>query len=377
MRIALVHDYLLVMRGAERTFAAIADVWPDAPIYTLLYDEEGTQGHFAGRTIITSPLQRLGARQRTFRALLPLFEPAVRAFSFEDYDCVFTSSSAFAHGVRIPVGARHVCYCHSPFRYAWLNEEPMAVPGVLRPWIELQMGRHRAFDRRAARGVDRFVANSKLTAERIRRFWGHDSTVIHPPVDVERFSIGSPSDYVLYVGELLKHKRVDVAIAAAASAGRKIKVVGEGPEETKLKARFQGSAEFLGRVSDEELTELYAGALALVVPKVEEFGIAAVEAQAAGRPVIGIDAGGTRETVRKGKTGLLVPPGDDGALAQALRTDLTHFDSEAIREHAWRFSRARFAARIKDVVMDLEEAEPVRHPITGGRTGHRIAGTRR
>ncbi len=377
MQIALVHDYLLVMRGAERTFAEIADLWPDVPIYTLLYDEEGTQGHFAGRTVVTSPLQRLGARQRTFRALLPLFEPAVRSFSFEDYDCVLTSSSAFAHGVRIPPGARHICYCHSPLRYAWLADEPAAVPGMLRPWVELQMARHRAFDRRAALGVDRFIANSMITAERIRRFWGRESTVIHPPVDVERFSIGSPSDYVLYVGELLKHKRVDVAIAAAASAGRKIKIVGEGPEEAKLRARFRGHAEFLGRVSDEELTELYANALALVVPKVEEFGIAAVEAQAAGRPVIGIDAGGTRETVRKGTTGLLVPPGDDGALVRALRSDLTNFDSEAIREHARRFSRERFAARIKETVTDVEDSEPMSHPITGGRTGRRIAGTRR
>ena len=153
MGLALVHDYLLVMRGAERTFAAMADEWPDAPIYTILYDEEGTQGRFAGRTIITSPLQRLGARQRTFRVLLPLFERAVRSLDLAGYECVLTSSSAFAHGVEVPQDSHHICYCHSPFRYAWLDASPVSMPALLRRCLELEMRRHRAFDRRAARSI--------------------------------------------------------------------------------------------------------------------------------------------------------------------------------------------------------------------------------
>lgn len=346
MPVALVHDYLLVMRGAERTFAAMAELWPEAPIYTLLYDEEGTQGRFAGRTIITSPLQRLGASQRNFRVLLPLLGPAVRAFDLGDADVVISSSSAFAHAVRVPPGAQHICYCHSPFRYAWLGEQPIAIPPPLRPWLELEMRRHRNADRRALPGIDHFIANSRLTSQRIDRFWRRDSTIIHPPVEVQRFHFDAPEDYVLYVGEVIRHKRVDLAIMAAAAAGRPIKIVGAGPELASLQGRFRASAEFLGRVSDAELAELCARAAALVVPGVEEFGIAAVEAQAAGRPVVAFDAGGVQETVIPGETGVLVPRGDAQALARALCMDFSVFDPVAIRAHALSFSPDVFADRM-------------------------------
>lgn len=353
--LVLVHDYLLVLRGAERAFAALADVWPDAPIVTLLYDEEGTEGWFSGRRVTTSPLQRLGVRQERFRALLPLMQTATRALPLGDADCVVSSSSAFAHGVRKPPGARHVCYCNSPFRYAW-HEQARAlseVPAPLRPVLAALLRRHRAFDRRAAADVDRYVANSETARERIRRFWGRDSVIVHPPVDVERFESGAPGepgDHVLFVGELVRHKRADVAIEAAVAAGRPIKVVGTGPELERLRARFGGRAEFLGRVTDRELDALYAGAVALVVPNVEEFGIAAVEAQAAGRPVVAVDAGGVRETVVPGRTGVLVPPGDPGALARALRGDLSRFDPQELRANARRFSRQVFQDRMREIV---------------------------
>ena len=350
MRVALVHDYLLVMRGAERTFAAMAELWPLAPIFTLLYDEEGTQGRFAGRTVVTSSLQRLGTRQANFRALLPLFPDAVQRFPLDGYDCVVSSSSAFAHGVRPARGARHICYCHSPFRYAWLGAEgPITVPRPLRAPLGLAMRRHRSFDRSATERVTQFVANSQITASRIERFWGRTSVIVNPPVDVERFAPDSADDYVLYVGELVRHKRAEDAIWAAGAAGRRIKVVGGGPERERLAPRFP-DAEFLGRVSDEELARLYAHAAALVVPNVEEFGIAAVEAQAAGRPVVGVDAGGLRETVIPERTGILVDPEDPGALARALSGDLTRFDSGEIRRHAERFSRQAFQTRLMQVV---------------------------
>jgi glycosyltransferase involved in cell wall biosynthesis len=351
-RLALVHDYLLVLRGAERTFAAMADTWPDAPIVTLLYDEAGTEGRFAGRSVSTSPLQRLGVRQGSFRALLPVFPTAARRLDLSGFDCVVSSSSAFAHGVRPPAGARHVCYCHSPFRYAW-HEQARAlaeVPAPLRPLLGLALRRHRGFDRAAASRVDRFVANGALTRARIRRFWGRDAEIVHPPVDVDRFRIGQPAEHVLFVGELVRHKRPEAAIEAAAAAGRRIKVVGEGPELARLRARYGREAEFLGRVDDERLAALYAAAAALVVPNVEEFGIAAVEAQAAGRPVVAVDGGGARETVVPGRTGRLVPDGDPAALARALRDDFHRFDPYAIRAHAHAFSRPRFQARLREIV---------------------------
>jgi glycosyltransferase involved in cell wall biosynthesis len=350
--VVLVHDYLLVLRGAERTFAAMADVWPDAPIATLLYDEAGTQSRFAGRTVRTSPLQLLGVDQRRFRALLPAFPSAVRRLDVTDADLVVSSSTAYAHGVCKPSGARHVCYCHTPFRYAWHERRAAEaeVPRPLRPAVRLALRRHRAFDRRAARGVDRFVASSALGRERIRRFWGRDAAIVHPPVDVDRFAIGEAGDHVLFVGELVRHKRADIAIEAALGAGRAIKVVGDGPELRRLREHYGRQAEFLGRVDDETLAREFASAAALVVPNVEEFGIAAVEAQAAGRPVVALNAGGTRETVVPGRTGVLVPPDDPDGLHRALRADLHAFDSQEIRSWAQRFSRQTFQARLREVV---------------------------
>ena len=350
--IALVHDYLLVLRGAERTFAAMTDVWPQAPIFTLLYDEQATQGRFAGRSVTTSALQRLGADQESFRAMLPLFPLAVRRLDLSGFDTVVSSSSAFAHGVRPPAGAKHLCYCHSPFRYAW-HEQARAlseVPAPLRPALRLVLRRHRAFDRRALSTVDRLLANGEIAREHIRRFWGRDATVLHPPVEVERFSLGEPRDHVLFVAELVRHKRPEVAIQAAVAAGRRIKVVGTGPELGRLRERYGGHAEFLGRVDDVRLARLYAEAAALVVPNVEEFGIAAVEAQAAGRPVVAIDAGGARETVVPERTGVLVPDGDPGALARALLSDLTRFDPRAIQAHAQRFRPKAFRERLREIV---------------------------
>ena len=350
--IALVHDYLLVMRGAERTFAAMAEVWPEAPIVTLIYDEAGTEQRFAGRAVRTSPLQRLGVHQRNFRAGLPVFPTAVRRLDLEGFDGIISSSSAFAHGVRKPRGAKHVCYCHSPFRYAWHENADTLRHAArpLRPMLRQVLRRQRVFDRRAARDVDQYVANSELTRQRIRRFWGRDAVVVHPPVDVERFSVGEPEDYVLFVGELLRHKRPQAAIEAALAAGRRMKVVGTGPELGRLAARYGDRVDFLGRIDSPALARVYAEAAALVVPNVEEFGIAAVEAQAAGRPVVALDAGGPRETVVHGETGLLVDSEDPRALARALREDFSSFDPEAIRAHAMRFGRSAFQSRMSEVV---------------------------
>ena len=190
----------------------------------------------------------------------------------------------------------HVCYCHSPFRYAWHEEDQALseVPRALRPLLGLLLRRHRGFDRRAAHGVDLYVANAQITRRRIRRFWGREAVVVHPPVDVDRFAPAQLGDYVLFVGELVRHKRADLAIEAALAAGRRLKLVGAGPELPRLRSRYGDQVDFLGRVENGELARLYAGAQALVVPNVEEFGIAAVEAQAAGRRWWGRTAGTAR-----------------------------------------------------------------------------------
>ncbi len=254
--------------------------------------------------------------------------------------------------MRAAPGAAHVCYCHSPFRYAWHDigvalAEP---PAPLRPALSLALRRHRRFDRRAARRLTGLIANSRITQERIRRYWGRDAPIVHPPVDVVRFVPSAGGEDLLFVGELTRHKRAELALEAAELAGRRIRVVGEGPELPRLRRRFQRSAQFLGRVGDEELQDLYASSDAIVVPSVEEFGIAAVEAQAAGRPVIAADAGGAQETVVPGETGWLVPPDDVDALAKTLRRDVGWFDSDAIRRNAERFSTEVFQNNLLQAV---------------------------
>jgi glycosyltransferase involved in cell wall biosynthesis len=352
--IALVHDYLLTMRGAERTFAEIAACWPEAPIYTLLYDSEAVEDGFSGRDVHTSYLQRLGLRQSSFRTLLPLFPGAVRRLPVDGYDTVVSSSSAFALGVRTGPGALHVCYCHSPFRYAWFERDRAIAecPRLARPLLRLTLRRIRSKDLQAAQRVTRFVANSQITRERIKRIYGVDAEVVHPPVSVERFSIGTPEDFVLFVGQIVPHKRVEVAIEAARLAGRSIKIVGEGPDLPRLKAVHTGeTVEFLGNVDDNRLADLYARCLTLIVPNVEEFGIAAVEAQAAGRPVVAVNRSGVRETVVDGESGILVDGEDAASLAKPLNdVDFGNFDSEAIRSHAQRFSAASFRDRFRKVV---------------------------
>jgi glycosyltransferase involved in cell wall biosynthesis len=351
--VGLVHDYLLVMRGAERTFAAMAECWPNAPIYTLLYDEKGTGGTFRGRAIRTSYLQRLGIRQSGFRRLMPMFPRAVERLPVQRHDVVVSSSSAFAHGVRPLPGAVHICYCYTPFRYAWHERERALeeAPALLRPALAYSLRRIRRWDIDASRRVSHYIAISELARRRIRDSYGRDASVIHPPVDVERFAIREPEDFFLIVTELLRHKQVDLALHAARRAGRRVKVVGTGPELNRLRATFSSTAEFLGRIGDAELANLYSTATALIVPNVEEFGIAAVEAQAAGRPVVAADAGGARETVVPGETGILVPPGDEAALAKALRElDMNRFDPEHVRKNAVRFSKQAFQARLRHTV---------------------------
>ena len=354
--VGLVHDYLLVLRGAERTFASMAACWPDAPIYTLLYDERGTHGAFAGRVAGTSYLQHLPMRQHGFRTLLPALPHAAESLRLGHHSVIVSSSSAFGHGVIAPEPAIHVCYCHTPFRYVW-HERHRALrefPPPLRPFGSTLLDRIRAWDVRAADRVDHFIANSRITRERIADAWDRDAVVIHPPVDTDRFFIGAPEDYFLVVAELVAHKRVDAALEAAARADRPIKVVGEGPCLASLRARFGHRAEFLGRVDDAQLADVMSRARALVVPNVEEFGIAAVEAQAAGRPVLAPDRGGTGETVIDGVTGVLYPADDFDALAQAMRdVDFDRFGPSPIRQHALSFHSEAFKRRLTEEVERL------------------------
>jgi glycosyltransferase involved in cell wall biosynthesis len=355
--VTLVHDYLLVMRGAERTFAAIADLYAGAPIFTLLFDE-ALGARFEGHPMSASPLQRLGFRQAGFRRLLPLYPWAVRRLRLPPCRVVLSSSSAFAHGVRVPAGATHVCYCHAPFRYAWYEQQRALreVPAVLRPVLRLALARARRWDHAASARVDQYIANSQLTRERIRRYYSREAEIIHPPVETHRFTPGEGGDALLVVAELVRHKRVDVALEAARRAGVRIRVAGSGPEHEALEAAYP-EAEFLGRAGDEQIARLYANARAVIVPSMEEFGITAVEAQAAGRPVIAPAAGGALETVIDGETGLLAELDDPDSFARAIRhLDDLQLDPARAAANAERFSLETFRRRLSSYVEQVRRA---------------------
>jgi glycosyltransferase involved in cell wall biosynthesis len=364
-RVALVHDFLLDLRGAERVFAAICDAWPDADVYTAVYDEKGTEGRFAARAPRTSFLQNLRPTARTFRALLPLYPHAIESLDLRGYDIVISSSSAWAHGVLVDPGAVHVCYCHNPFRYAWSEREATvaARPMPIRVPLRVLLSRWRQWDWVVAQRVDRYVANSHVTAKRIERYFGRDADVLHPPVELERFHPGEVGDHYLVVAELMAHKQIDVAVTAFNWLRMPLTVVGDGPELRRLRRLAGPTVRFTGRLPDDRVAELLRSARALVVTAAEEFGIAAVEALASGRPVIALGAGGVLESVREGATGAYYRASHPDALAEVIAGfDPFAFDPAVCVAAAQRFGIARFQAALRAIVEDAVAAERAPRP---------------
>ncbi len=303
-RVALVHDFLLDVRGAERVFAQLCAMWPGADLFTALYDEEGTEGRFAGRRIHTSFLQRLRPSARTFRALLPLYPAAIESFDLSGYDLVVSSSSAWAHAVLCDEHTVHVSYCHNPFRYAWNDRDKTLArchDPVTRAFLRSLFRRWRQWDWIAAQRTNRYVANSRMTQQRIKTYFGREAGVVNPPVEIGRFSPGPVGRHYVVVSELMAHKQIDVAIAAFNRLRLPLVVVGDGPEARRLRATAGPTVEFAGRISDAAVAELLRSARALVMTSIEEFGLVAVESQAAGRPVIARRGGGALETILDGR----------------------------------------------------------------------------
>jgi glycosyltransferase involved in cell wall biosynthesis len=344
-RTALIHDFLVSVRGADRVFLEICNLWPDADVFTPVYNERGTEGRFADRNIHTSFLQRLQPNARNFRAFLPLYPAAIESFDLSGYDLVISSSSAWAHAVICDERAIHVSYCHNPFRYAW-NERHRTLAERHEPLSRAALSRlfrrWREWDWIAAQRVDRYVTNSRTTQARIKAYLGRDSRIIYPPVATQRFRQQPVGAHYLVLSELVSHKRIDVAIEAFNRLRLPLLVIGDGPDGRRLRRLGGPTVRFAGRVSDAEAADLLARCRALVVTTGEEFGIAAVEAQAAGRPVIARAAGGLLENVVDGVTGCLWEDGTDG-LAEALaRFDTNAIDPEACIANARRFDASVF-----------------------------------
>jgi glycosyltransferase involved in cell wall biosynthesis len=373
-RVALIHDFLLDVRGAERVFAALCEQYPQADLFTAVYDEKGTEGWFAHRQVNTSFLQRLRPTARTFRPLLPLYPYAMEALDLSGYDLVISSSSAWAHGVLVDPEAVHVCYCHNPFRYAW-NARELTLSQhspLMRPALSVVLKRWRMWDFIAAQRVDSYVANSDTTQRRINRYFARDATVLHPPVDTSRFTPGSASgDTYVVLSELMPHKRIELAVRAFDRLKQPLIVIGNGPDARRLRRIAGPTVRFTGRVSDAEAAVLLEQARALVVTATEEFGIAAVEAQAAGRPVIALREGGARETVIPGVTGSFFEEPTVDALVAAVRgLDVDAIDSAACVRNAQRFDVGVFKRGMRDIVdealaADREPREERRRRVRG------------
>lgn len=356
MRVALIHDCIIHIGGAERTLQNLHAVYPGAPIYTLIKDEHIARELIPGAQIRASFAQHLPGAKRFFRAYFPLYPMAVESFDLRGFDVILSSSFAFAKGVIPQPEAHHICYCYTPLRYLWSEYHAHRSTVFREPWKRLLtdplMGHLRMWDRLAADRVDRFVAISNVTAARIAKYYRRESTVIHPPARVKAIIPSNNSgNYFLLVSRLMRYKRVDVAIEAFNRLGLPLKIVGAGPQIGELRRLAKPNIEFLGGVSDSELSELYSGSRAFVFPGAEDFGIVMVEAQAYGKPVIACAGGGAAEIVTDGETGVLFNEQTPAALISAVKQlEGLEFDALRLHEHAMRFDESVFQDKIRQFV---------------------------
>ena len=352
MRTALIHDWLTGMRGGEKVLEVLCDLHPEADLFTLLHRPGSVSATIERHPIHTSFIQRLPRAATAYRNYLPLFPLAIEQFDLTGFDLVISASHCAAKAVVPPPGARHLCYCFSPMRYAWDQFDAYFGPARVGWWkSRLVYGpilRHLArWDASTADRVHRFVAISDHVAGRIRRYYNRDAAVVYPPVDTGFFTpapLGQApiGDHVLIVSALVPYKRIDLAVDACTRMGLRLRIVGEGPERADLEARAGASVEFLGPLTNEQIRDEYRMARAVLLPGEEDFGIAPVEAQSCGRPVVALGRGGALETVTDGETGVHVPDATVEALVAALeRMARLSWDEGHIRASAERFSMAR------------------------------------
>ena len=345
--------------GAERVFAKIAQAWPDAPVYTALYDERAVGDLVAPERVRTSYLANVPFSNRFFRALAPLYPRAFESLDLSHFDTIVSSTTAWAKGVIVPPGGVHVCYINTVSRFAFAYEDYVGGLGATRgrrmlPFLARPMvDRLIAWDRIAAQRPTAFVANSRNVADRILRYYGRDSEVLHCPVDVDRFTLGSGAgDYFLVASRLLPYKRIDLAIRAAQLAGVKLLVAGTGPAERALRELARDTTTtMLGYVDDARMNALVGNARAAILPGEEDFGLVPLEAAAAGRPTLAYRGGGALETIVDMKTGTFFDEATPDSLAQALhRFDPAAYDPQLLRAHAETFAPARFIERLRAIV---------------------------
>lgn len=363
-RVALVHDWLTGMRGGERVLEVLCGMFPEASLHTLLHVPGSVSAAIERHEPQTSFLQHVPGVKRIYRHLLPLYPLAIEHLDLGDADLVISTSHCAAKSVRTRPGARHLCYCFTPVRYAWDQFDAYFGPdrvGRARSFVMRHMlDRFARWDQRTSVRPDRYVAISQYVARRIGRYYNRRSAVVYPPADTDFFTPGSPEHerFALVVSALVPYKRVDVAAEACRMLGVPLKIVGQGPEARAL-ARLGGPGiEFLGALSDTEVRDLYRRASVVLLPGEEDFGLVPVEAQACGTPVVALGRGGATETIVDGVTGALTAEGVDAYAAGIRRVLDDPPASAACRAQAERFSTERFVQQLDDAVMDLQQAAP-------------------
>lgn len=355
MRICIIHDYLTHMGGGERVLDAIAQAFPDAPVYTLVYDPSQVHVSFDASRIRTSFLQKFPGARRSHRyfplALMPL---AIEQFDLSNFDVVISNQHSFGKGIIVPPHVLHISYCMTPTRYAWDGSHQYVREFSSNKWFQKfappAISYIRLWDYMASKRVDRYITLSKYVAKRIKKYYGRTASVMYPPVDTDRFSPSKEAGkYFLVVSRLVPYKRVDLAIAVANAMNFPLKIAGVGPEIEELRKLAGPTVEFLGFVADEDLPELYRNATALLFPQEEDFGITPLEAAASGVPTIAYAKGGALETVVPGVTGVLFDEQTPESLMAAMEIFFAHhWDKDAIVKHAHLFSRNRFIAEMKE-----------------------------
>lgn len=356
MRIALVHDYLVQYGGAERVLECFCEIFPEAPIFTIVYNKEVMHGIFDGQNIKTSWLQKWPFAKNYHRIFPPLMPLAIESFDFSAYDLVLSDSSSFSKGIITSPKTLHICYMHTPMRYAWDDcqkyTQEFHFPILVKKLVPFFMNYIRLWDRASADRPDKIIANSNFVRKRIEKYYRRKSEVIYPPVSYGNFSVqGEAGDYYLMVGRLIAYKKFDIAIEAFNKLGLKLKIIGRGPEMERLKKMAKENIEFLGRVSDEDLSRYYSSCRAFIFPQEEDFGIVAIEAMASGKPVIAFRGGDIPEHIEEGKSGVFFKKqtAEDICLAVSAAKNIV-FDSEYIRKSVSKFDKEYFKAKIKEYI---------------------------
>ncbi len=352
-KVALVHDWLNQIGGAEDVLDVLKGMYPEAPIYTSMYWPEKMPAHYRDWEIHTTWMDKLPGIYKRHQLYLP-FYPYGFNHDVGDADVILSNKSGFCIGIPKPAGTQHVCYCLTPSRYVfdlsgYLARErmPSIVNTILSPWAKAMQ----RWELRAANNVDHFIAISKAIQKRIKTHYGRDSIIIYPPVETERFKpLSKPKDYFLVVSRLIPYKRIDLAVEACSTLGIPLKVAGSGRDRERLEALAGPSVEFLGYVPDEDLPTLMAECKAFLFPGLEDFGITPVQAMAAGRPVIAFNGGGAPDYVIPGLSGQLFDVQSVDCLMDSLRDFTDDYDSAAIREHALKFDRSIFEQQLSDFI---------------------------